>query len=80
MIVFFFSNKKRSHPVEAAPPPPVQENAEQNENAENAEHAENLEQPAIVQNATTQHSQDEDESDTWEETFKTHTDSKPNGT
>ena len=43
--------------------------------AEKAENVEHVENQAAPNNA----SADEDESDQWEETFKTHTDSKPNG-
>lgn len=45
---------------------------------ENEENAENIEIPSVAQNASAE-SNDEDMSDMWEETFKSHTDSKPNG-
>lgn len=47
------------------------------ENAENA--GENVEEPAAEAPVEAAQSGDEDNSDMWEETFKSHTDSKPNG-
>ena len=55
---------------------PLSPDAENQENQENVEKQENFEQPA-AQNANT--GDDEDQSGMWEETFKSHTDSKPNG-
>lgn len=50
---------------------------QEGENAENA--GENVEEPAAEAPAEAAQSGDEDNSDMWEETFKSHTDSKPNG-
>ena len=43
------------------------------------QNGENAEAPAASEAETAQHTNEPEEPDMWEETFKTHVDSKPNG-
>lgn len=68
-----------THPVQEQPPAAEAVNGEENQQNEGEKAAENVEEPVIEPNPVAPNATGDDESDMWEETFKSHTDSKPYG-